>query len=81
MAIGYAHGEDGMHSRVFDLTPWHDDSWTRYKTGNAEVYFEFLSQLVIPMVEKKLSREHFEPDTCWSFIGRLVRGMGIVEAP
>lgn len=52
VAIGYAHGEDGMHSRVFDLTPWHDDSWTRYKTGNAEVYFEFLSQLVIPMVEK-----------------------------
>ncbi len=52
VGIGFAHGESGMDSRVFDLTPWHDKTWTRYKTGNASVYFDFLSKKVVPLIEK-----------------------------
>ncbi len=52
VGIGFAHGENGMDSRVFDLTPWHDETWTRYKTGNAEVYFDFISKKVVPLIEE-----------------------------
>lgn len=53
VGISFAHGEGGMHSRVRDLTPVFDPSWTRYETGGASDYFAFIANEVIPFVETK----------------------------
>lgn len=51
VGISFAHDEGGMHSRVRDLTPVIDPSWTRYETGGASDYFAFIANEVIPYIE------------------------------
>lgn len=52
VGIAFAHKEDGQFSRVRDLTPEQDKSWTSYVTGGASNYLEFIENEVIPFVEK-----------------------------
>lgn len=52
VGISFAYGENGMDSRVRDLTPWEDKDWKRYKTGGGLAYLDFLENQVIPFVEK-----------------------------
>ena len=51
VAIGFAQGENGQFSRVRDLTPQVDESWTKYETGGAGKYFKFISTELIPYIE------------------------------
>ncbi len=51
VAIGFAHGEHGQHSRVRDLTPENDPTWRKYETGGAPQYLKFIESEVIPFVE------------------------------
>ncbi|MEW5251328.1 alpha/beta hydrolase [Microbulbifer sp. 2201CG32-9] len=51
VGIDFAHGEKGQYSRVRDLTPELDESWTRYKTGGATQYLKFIEKELIPFVE------------------------------
>lgn len=51
VGISFAQGENGMDSRVRDLTPTEDKSWKRYKTGGGPAYLEFIEKEVIPFVE------------------------------
>lgn len=52
VGISFAQGEGGQYSRVRDLTPVIDDSWSNYATGGASDYLEFIEKEVIPFVEK-----------------------------
>lgn len=52
VGISFAHGENGMDSRVRDLTPTEDKTWTRYQTGGGPAYLEFMEKEVFPFVEK-----------------------------
>jgi len=38
VVISFANGENGMDSRVRDLTPTEDKSWIRYQTGGGPEY-------------------------------------------
>lgn len=51
VGLSFAKGENGMHSRVRDLTPEKDKSWTNYQTGGAGAYLDFLESEVLPFVE------------------------------
>ncbi|MFT5297527.1 MAG: putative alpha/beta superfamily hydrolase [Colwellia sp.] len=51
VGISFAHGENGQYSRVRDLTPEIDESWTKYKTGGAPKYLEFIEDEVFAFVE------------------------------
>jgi len=51
VGVSFARGENGMDSRVRDLTPTEDKSWTRYRTGGGPAYLEFLEREVLPFVE------------------------------
>ncbi|WP_420412526.1 alpha/beta hydrolase [Roseibium sp.] len=51
VGISYAQGENGMASRVRDLTPVEDKRWRKYQTGGGEAYLRFLEEEVIPLVE------------------------------
>lgn len=53
VGISFARGENGMDSRVRDLTPTEDKSWTRYATGGGPAYLEFLEKEVFPFVETR----------------------------
>jgi len=52
VGISFAQGEDGQYSRVRDLTPETDESWSNYATGGAPDYLKFIEKEVIPFVEK-----------------------------
>ncbi len=52
VGISFAHGENGMDSRVRDLTPTEDEAWQHYKTGGGPVYLDFIEKEVIPFVER-----------------------------
>lgn len=52
VGISFAHGENGMDSRVRDLTPTEDKTWTRYQTGGGPAYLEFMEKEVFPFIEK-----------------------------
>ncbi len=58
VGLSFAEGENGMDSRVRDLTPTEDKGWTRYQTGGAPEYLTFLEKEVIPYVEK-----HYRADS------------------
>ncbi len=51
VGVSFAHGENGQHSRVRDLTPIVDDTWTKYKTGGAPNYLKFIENEVIAYIE------------------------------
>jgi predicted alpha/beta superfamily hydrolase len=51
VGISFAHGENGQYSRVRDLTPEIDESWTNYKTGGAPKYLEFIEHEVFAFIE------------------------------
>ncbi|GLR72200.1 alpha/beta hydrolase [Agaribacter marinus] len=51
VGVSFAHGENGQYSRVRDLTPVVDDTWTKYKTGGAPSYLEFFEDEVISYIE------------------------------
>ncbi|MDG1826713.1 MAG: alpha/beta hydrolase-fold protein [Henriciella sp.] len=51
VAISFAQNENGMASRVRDLTPVQDKDWVRYQTGGAPVYLDFIESQIIPFVE------------------------------
>ena len=53
VGIAFAHGENGQFSRVRDLTPERDESWTSYQTGGASHYLQFIEKEIIPFVENK----------------------------
>lgn len=53
VGISFAQGENGMDSRVRDLTTTEDRSWKRYKTGGGPAYLDFLEKEVFPFVEKQ----------------------------
>ena len=53
VGISFAQGEDGQLSRVRDLTPEVDASWTRYKTGGAPEYLAFIEQELFPHIERR----------------------------
>lgn len=46
-----------MASRVRDLTPTQDKSWTNYTTGGAQAYLDFMEEDVLPFVE-----QHYRAD-------------------
>ncbi len=52
VGVSFAHGENGQYSRVRDLTPVVDETWTKYKTGGASDYLAFFEKEVIGYVEK-----------------------------
>lgn len=52
VGISFAHGEGGQSSRVRDLTPQEDISWTNYTTGGAPKYLEFIEKEVFPFIDK-----------------------------
>ena len=52
IGISFAQGDNGMASRVRDLTPVKDKSWTKYTTGEALDYLRFIETEVIPFIEK-----------------------------
>lgn len=51
IGISFAHGENGQFSRVRDLTPETDTSWTKYITGGAPKYLQFIESELFPFVE------------------------------
>ena len=51
VGISFAQGENGMHSRVRDLTPVSDKSWVKFETGEALSYLTFIETEVIPFIE------------------------------
>lgn len=51
VGISFAHGENGMDSRVRDLTQTEDKDWKRYKTGGGPAYLDFIEKEVLPFVE------------------------------
>lgn len=53
VGISFAQGEHGMASRVRDLTPVVDESWTKYETGGAPGYLEFMKSDVFDFVESR----------------------------
>lgn len=57
VGISYALGEDGQFSRVRDLTPEHDKTWTKYATGQAPEYLKFIENEVIHFVDKNYRTE------------------------
>ncbi len=52
VGISFAHGEDGQYSRVRDLTPDIDKSWTNYITGGAPRYLNFIEREIFPFVDE-----------------------------
>lgn len=52
VGISFALGEDGQFSRVRDLTPEHDKTWTKYTTGQAPEYLKFIENEVINFVDQ-----------------------------
>lgn len=50
VGIGFAHGENGQFSRVRDLTPEEDKTWTKYITGGAPQYLKFITDEVFPYI-------------------------------
>ncbi|RBP48550.1 alpha/beta hydrolase [Arenicella xantha] len=52
VGVSFAHGENGQYSRVRDLTPVVDESWTKYKTGGAPNYLNFFEKEVITYIEE-----------------------------
>ena len=53
VGISFAHGEKGQFSRVRDLTPVVDKSWTKYTTGGAPRYLEFIEKELFALIEHK----------------------------
>jgi predicted alpha/beta superfamily hydrolase len=53
IGISFALGENGMASRVRDMTPAKDASWKNYETGGGLDYLSFIESEIIPFVEKK----------------------------
>ncbi len=53
VGISFAQGEDAMASRVLDLTQVRDESWSRYETGGAEAYLDYLAASVLPTIEAR----------------------------
>ncbi len=51
VAISFAHGDNGQFSRVRDLTPEADDSWTNYETGGALNYVRFIEEEVFAYID------------------------------
>lgn len=51
VGLSFANGENGMDSRVRDLTPSVDPGWDR-RTGGAPAYLEFFRSQVIPTIER-----------------------------
>ena len=74
----FAHGENGMDSRVRDLTPWEDKNWKRYETGGGQAYLTFLEQEIIPFVEKKLSSSPQQTGFIRPVAWRIFWGLGYV---
>ena len=52
VGISFAHGEDGQFSRVRDLTPVVDQSWTKYTTGGATEYLAFIEKEIFQYIER-----------------------------
>ncbi|MCO7250742.1 alpha/beta hydrolase-fold protein [Pseudoalteromonas sp. Ps84H-4] len=52
VGISFAHGENGQFSRVRDLTPVVDQSWTKYTTGGATDYLAFIEKEVFQYIER-----------------------------
>lgn len=53
VGISFARGENGMQSRVRDLTPVVDETWKNYRTGGAPAYLAFIEDEIIPRVENE----------------------------
>ncbi|WP_371185840.1 alpha/beta hydrolase [Thalassotalea maritima] len=51
VGISFAKGQNGQYSRVRDLTPEEDTSWTKYETGGAPRYLQFIEDEVFTYVE------------------------------
>jgi hypothetical protein len=51
VGLSFAAGENGMASRVRDLTQAADASWTRYETGGGAAYLDYLAETVLPAIE------------------------------
>ncbi|KAA1159367.1 alpha/beta hydrolase [Pseudoalteromonas fuliginea] len=51
VGISFAHGENGQFSRVRDLTPVVNKSWTQYTTGGANKYLEFIEKEVFQYID------------------------------
>ncbi|WP_395377129.1 alpha/beta hydrolase [Marinicella sp. W31] len=52
VGVSFAQGENGQYSRVRDLTPIVDNSWTKYTTGGATEYLEFIEKEVFQFIEQ-----------------------------
>ncbi|KKJ77874.1 hypothetical protein WH95_05475 [Kiloniella litopenaei] len=52
VGVSFAQDENGMASRVRDLTPIKNKSWTKYQTGGAVKFLEFIETEVISFIEK-----------------------------
>ncbi len=51
VGISFAQGENGMASRVRDLTPEVDNNWTKYKTGGASQFLKFIETDIMTFIE------------------------------
>ncbi|WP_085903881.1 alpha/beta hydrolase [Kiloniella majae] len=69
VGVSFAKNEDGMSSRVRDLTPVQNKSWVKYQTGGAKKYFQFLEAEVISFVE-----ENYRTNSTRIFTGQSLGG-------
>ena len=79
VGISYAKGENGVSSRVRDLTPEIDETWIKYQTGGASEYLKFLEEEVMSFIENKYRIDATKRCIDGAIIRRFIWCLGIAN--
>jgi predicted alpha/beta superfamily hydrolase len=80
VAIGYQRPSKGSASRIRDYTPSHDASW-KLPTGEAKRHVAFISQVVMPFVEKNYRVDSQQNTFVGNSLGGLMGAYILLEQP
>ncbi|MGE6569293.1 alpha/beta hydrolase [Shewanella vesiculosa] len=80
VAIGYQRPSKGSASRIRDYTPSHDASW-KLPTGEAKRHVAFISQVVMPFIEKNYRVDTQQNTFVGNSLGGLLGAYILLEQP
>ncbi|MEH6463433.1 MAG: alpha/beta hydrolase-fold protein [Shewanella psychromarinicola] len=80
VAIGYQRPSKGSASRIRDYTPSHDASW-KLPTGEAKRHVAFISQVVMPFIEKNYRVDTQQNTFVGNSLGGLLGAHILLEQP
>jgi predicted alpha/beta superfamily hydrolase len=80
VAIGYQRPSKGSASRIRDYTPSHDASW-KLPTGEAKRHVAYISQAVMPFVEKNYRVDTQQNTFVGNSLGGLMGAYILLEQP